>query len=154
MTPWSSLTWWCRGKWLSFYTNTCTCSRVQCAHTHIPSNQFWQAGPVRNLGATWGQENLLQRPWVYFLLVGQWLPAGWSETKSNWSRKSVENQVIISEVEKIMKPRKFGLFKIQLKVMFKKNTGEELSEIDLEMLIRQNVLVHHETNYLVLKWRE
>ena len=53
-----------------------------------------------------------------------------------------------------MKPRKFGLFKIQLKVMFKKNTGEELSEIDLEMLIRQNVLVHHETNYSVLKWRE
>ena len=74
-----------------------TCARVHCARTHIPSNQFWQAGPLRNLGATWGQENLLQRPWVYFLLVGQWLPAGWSGTKSKLLGESVEYQVISKE---------------------------------------------------------
>ena len=62
--------------------------------------------------------------------------------------------LMLKSTKLIMKPRKFGLFKIQLKVMFKKNTGEELSEIDLEMLIRQNVLVHHETNNSVLKLRE
>merc|ERR1712098_264873 len=32
--------------------------------------------------------------------------------------------------------------KIQLKVMFKKNTGQDLTEIDLEMLLREDILVY------------
>jgi len=64
--------------------------------------------------------------------------------------ESSKMECLVNEIEKILKPRKMGLFKIQLKLMFKKNTGQNLTDMDLEMLFRENILVYNESNKLTL----